>query len=166
MTQTGFQTDSTSSVWNFFRWVADIPPRETSPGVRSENKLLFSQAIVVILLPRLLIFCMVVEPQYSGKSAKFTTTCKIPQNSLEILSNICLYNMFGTYLSHWGCLLAVSLQIYHETSSLKQAINVPKLPGTDYGVENWALAMMLKALPLVHFWSVLLLKKQNNDDLC
>ena len=74
--------------------------------------------------------------------------------------------MFGTYLSHWGCLLAVSLQIYHETSSLKQAINVPKLPGTDYGVENWALAMMLKALPLVHFWSILLLKKQNNDDLC
>ena len=86
---------------------------------------------------------MVVEPQYSGKSAKFTTTCKIPQNSLEILSNICLYNIFGTYLSHWGCLLAVSLQIYHENSSLKWAINVPKLPGTDYVAENWALAMML-----------------------
>ena len=26
--------------------------------------------------------------------------------------------------------------------------------------KNWALAMMLKALPLVHFWSVLLLKEQ------
>ena len=25
---------------------------------------------------------------------------------------------------------------------------------------NWALAMMLKGLPLVHFWSVLLLKEQ------
>ena len=30
----------------------------------------------------------------------------------------------------------------------------------DYVAKNWALAMMLKALPLVHFWSVLLLKEQ------
>ena len=35
-----------------------------------------------------------------------------------------------------------------------------------YVAKNWALAMMLKALPLVHFWSILLLKEQNNDDLC
>ena len=38
--------------------------------------------------------------------------------------------------------------------------NVPKLPGVDYVAKNWALAMMLKALLLVHFWSVLLLKEQ------
>ena len=38
--------------------------------------------------------------------------------------------------------------------------NVPKLPGVDYVAKNWALAIMLKALPLVHFWSVLLLKEQ------
>ena len=31
---------------------------------------------------------------------------------------------------------------------------------TNYFAKNWALAMMLKALPLVHFWSVLLLKEQ------
>ena len=54
----------------------------------------------------------------------------------------------------------LSQQIYLETSSLKHANNVPKLPGVDYVVKNWALAMMLKALPLVHFWSVLLLKEQ------
>ena len=30
----------------------------------------------------------------------------------------------------------------------------------EYITKNWALAMMLKALPLVHFWSVLLLKEQ------
>ena len=35
-----------------------------------------------------------------------------------------------------------------------------KFTGVDYVVKNWALAMMLKALPLVHFWSVLLLKEQ------
>ena len=45
----------------------------------------------------------------------------------------------------------LSQQIYLETSSLKHANNVPKLPGVDYVVKNWALAMTLKALPLVHF---------------
>ena len=55
---------------------------------------------------------------------------------------------------------AVNLHIYLRTSSLKRANNILKLPGTDYVAKNWALAMMLKALPLVHFWSVLLLKEQ------
>ena len=96
----------------------------------------------------------------SSGAAKFTKTRKIPRNSVEILSNTCLYNIFETYLSYWGYLLAVNLQIYLDTSSLKRANNVPKLPGVDYVAKNWALAMMLKALPLVHFWSVLLLKEQ------
>ena len=89
---------------------------------------------------------------------EFTKTRKIPWNSVEILSNT--YNIFETYLSYWGCLLAVDLQIYLETSSLKCANNVPKLPGIDYVVKNWALAMTLKALLLVHFWSILSLKEQ------
>ena len=46
------------------------------------------------------------------------------------------------------------------TLSLKRANNILKLPGVDYVAKNWALAMMLKALPLVHFWNVLLLKEQ------
>ena len=95
-----------------------------------------------------------------SRAAKFTKTREIPRNSVDILSNTCLYNIFETYLSYWGYLLAVNLQIYLDTSSLKRANNVPKLPGVDYVVKNWALAMMLKALPLVHFWSVLLLKEQ------
>ena len=33
-----------SSVWNFCRWVADVPPRETSPAAKSEEKRMFSQA--------------------------------------------------------------------------------------------------------------------------
>ena len=57
-------------------------------------------------------------------------------------------------------LLAVNLQIYLRTSSLEHANNILKLPGVDYVAKPWALAMMLKALPLVHFWSVLLLKEQ------
>ena len=47
-----------------------------------------------------------------------------------------------------GVLLAVNSQIYVKTSSLKRANNVPKLPGVNYVAKNWALAMMLKALPL------------------
>jgi len=47
-----------------------------------------------------------------------------------------------------------------KTVSLKRANNVPKLPAVYYIAKNWALAMMLKALPLVHFWSILLLKEQ------
>ena len=79
---------------------------------------------------------------------------------MEILSNTCLHNIFETYLSYWGYLLAVNLQIYLDTSSLKRANNITKLPGVDYVAKNWALAMMLKALPLVRFSSVLLLKEQ------
>ena len=86
--------------------------------------------------------------------AKFTKTRKIPRHSVEILSNTCLYNIFETYFSYRGYLLAVNLQIYLGTSSLKRANNVPKLPSVDYVAKNWELAMMLKALPLVHFWSV------------
>ena len=37
----------TSSVWNFCRWVADVPPRETSPATKSEEKPMFSQATYV-----------------------------------------------------------------------------------------------------------------------
>ena len=33
-----FWTDFTSSVWSFCRWVADVPPRETSPGVNEQGE--------------------------------------------------------------------------------------------------------------------------------
>ena len=39
---TGFRTDFTSSVWNFCRWNADVPPRETSSVAKSEEKRMFS----------------------------------------------------------------------------------------------------------------------------
>ena len=53
-----------------------------------------------------------------------------PRNSVKILSNTCLFNILETYFSYWGYLLAVNMQIYLETSSLKRATNVLKLPGT------------------------------------
>ena len=82
------------------------------------------------------------------------------RNTAKFSRNRIKYNMFETYLSYWGYLLAVTLQIYLDTSSLKRANNVLKLPGVHCVAKNWALAMMLKALLLVRFWSVLLLKEQ------
>ena len=96
-----------------------------------------------------------VNPQ---NPVKFTKMCKIPRNSREILSNTCQYNIFETYLGYWGCLIAKNLQIYLETSSPQCANDIPKLPGVNYVVKNWTLVMMLKALPLAHFSSALLLK--------
>ena len=116
-----------------------------------------------LLMSGLLIFCAVVQPRNSGKSGKSCEIHKNMQNTCEIRQKsyqIRLYSNFETCLSYWGYLLAVNPQIYVKTSSLKRASNIPKLPGIDYVAKNWALAMMLKALPLVHFWSVLLLKEQ------
>ena len=91
---------------------------------------------------------------------------EIPRNSVEILSNTCLYNIRETFLTYWGYLLAVNLLIYLETWSLKRANNVPKLPGVDYVAKNWALAMMSKALLLVQFWSITIVVERANDDCC
>ena len=58
--------------------------------------LYFSHFFTSFSIAGLLIFC---EPQNSGKSAKFTKTRKILRNSVEILWNRCLYNIFETYFS-------------------------------------------------------------------
>ena len=65
---------------------------------------------------------------------------KNTQNTTKFGRNLiitCLYNIFETYLSYWRYLLSVNLQIYLETSSLKRANNVAKLPGIDYVAKNW-----------------------------
>ena len=51
---TGFWTDFTSSVWNFCRWVTDVPPRETSPSAKSEEKWMLSQASYISMFWRIL----------------------------------------------------------------------------------------------------------------
>ena len=92
--------------------------------------------------------------------AKATKSCQIPRDLLEMLTNTCRYSIFETYLGYWGCSIAVNLQIYLETLSPQRANNVPKLPRVYYVGKNWALVMTLKALPLAHFSSTLLLKQQ------
>ena len=84
-------------------------------------------------------------------------THKYMQNTAKFARNLIKYNIFETYLSYWGCLIDVHLQIYLDTSSLLWAHNVPKLPGVNYVAKHWAQAM-LKALPLAHFSSTLWIK--------
>ena len=94
------------------------------------------------------------------------TSHKIHKNTLNtvkfarnlILTNTCQYNISKTHLGYWDRLVAVNLQIYLETSPPQQANNVPKLPGVNYVAKNWALLMILKALPLAHFSNALSLK--------
>ena len=61
--------------------------------------------------------------------AKFTKTREIPRNSLEISPNTCRHNIFESHLGCWGCLLAVNMLIYLETSSPQRVNNILKLPG-------------------------------------
>ena len=89
----------------------------------------------------LLIFCRVVKPRNSGKSTK---SQEIHKNTLNHVSTRYLK------LINWGCVIAVNLQIYLETSSPQQANNILKLPHVNYVAKNWALVMTLKALPLAH----------------
>ena len=90
-------------------------------------------------------------------AAKFTKTQKIPRNSVEILSNTCLYNIFETYFSYRGYLLAVNLQIYLGTSSLKHANRLccEKL-GTSHDVKGFAIGSFLERIVV----------ERANDDLC
>ena len=52
--------------------------------------------------------------------------------------------------------ICINLQIYLETSSPQQANKVPKLLAINYVAKNWALVMMLKALPSLHTSTLLL----------
>ena len=92
------------------------------------------------------------------KSAK--NTAKFCRNLIKYMSVQHIWNLFDNNYCCRGYLRAVNLQSYLGTSWLKRLNNVPKLPGVDYDAKNWALAVMLKVLPLVHFWSILLLKEQ------
>ena len=104
----------------------------------------------------------VAEPQNSGKSAKSPEIHKNTKNIMKFGWNLIRYmsvKHIWNLVLLLGLFTCVNFQIYLQTSSLKRANNIPQLPGVDCVAKNWALAMMLKALPLVHFWSVLLLKE-------
>ena len=68
-------------------------------------------------------------------------------------------NIFETYLSYWGYLLAINLQIYLETSSLKRANNGPETTrlrlcceklGTSYDVKGFAIGSFLEHIRAIY----------------
>ena len=100
-------------------------------------------------------FCQYYRASDISRSRGAAKSCEIHKNTTKTakfgrnLINYMSVQHIWTYFSYRGYLLAVNLQIYLRTSWLKRANKVPKLPGVDYVVKNWALAIMLKALPLV-----------------
>ena len=86
-------------------------------------------------------------------------TPKFGTNLIKYMSVQHIWN-FSQLLRLFTCRKLVNLSRNFVTETCKQRPETPKLPGVNYVAKNWALAMMLKALPLVQFWSVLLLKEQ------
>ena len=87
---------------------------------------------------------------------KFTKTRKILGNSVEILSNACLYSNFETCLSYWGYLLAVSSPIYEQRSkTTRRRLCCEKL-GTSHDVKGFAIGSFLERIVV----------ERANDDLC
>ena len=111
----------------------------------------------------LLIFHAVAEPWNSGKSAKSREIHKNTQNIVKFGINLIEYMSVQHF---WNLSQLLGLFTCHKLANLswnfvtKTCKQRPKLPGVDYVAKNWVLAMMVKALPLVHFWSILLLKEQ------
>ena len=87
---------------------------------------------------------------------KFTKAHKIAQNSVEILSNTCLCDIFETYLS----------KIYLETLSLKRGKRPEttrhtsklccKKMGTSHDVKGFGIGLFLERVVV----------ERANDDLC
>ena len=89
-------------------------------------------------------------------------TVKFGRNLIKYMSVQHIWN-FSQLLGLFTCRKLVNLSWNFVTETCKQRPETPKLQGVDYVAKNWALAMMLKALPLAQFWSfwsVLLLKEQ------
>ena len=110
---TGFRTDFTSSVWNFCRWVADFPPRETSPAAKSEGTRLFFQAIIADIVVQfypwfnLILFCFklihtahLIHVSPRQKQPPFIVRCYGRQFYSEIrrpFNLFCSWQQIGTF---------------------------------------------------------------------
>ena len=111
----------------------------------------------MLSLAGLLIFRTVAELRNSGKSMKSLkihqkahNTAQFVRNNVKYMSVQHIWNLFQL-LGLFSCL---------ETLSLKHANNIPETTRHRLYCEKLALAMLLQALPFVHFWSILLLKSK------
>ena len=98
---------------------------------------------------------------------KITETRKIPRNSVKILSNTCLYNIFETYFSYRDYLLAVNFTKYNLSWNLviekckqrpettRRRLCCEKL-GTSHDIKGFAIGSFLERIVV----------ERANDDLC
>ena len=103
-----------------------------------------------------LIVCASEISHSRAGATEFTKTRKIPRDSVEILSNTCLYNI-SQLLGLFTCHKLANLSWNFVTEMCKQRRETIK---HRLCCEKLGTSQLLKALPLVHFWSVLLLKEQ------
>ena len=101
-------------------------------------------------------FCYFKQSQ-SREIHKYTrNTTQFRRNLIKYMPVQHIWNL-SQLLGLFTCRKLANLSWNFVTETCKQH---PDTTRQDYVAKNWALAMMLKALPLVHFWSVLLMKEQ------
>ena len=105
-----------SSVWNVCRWVADVPPRETSPAAKSEQKRMFSRATFLssvakdgkdrqgLKLFQVLMLCLQIAPKiYIGLCEKACHCSYFCQRSNSVIGNGKLFFRFIHQMRcNWG----------------------------------------------------------------
>ena len=90
-------------------------------------------------------------PSQSREIHKNTqNTAKFGRNLIRYMSVQHIWN-FSQLLGLFTCRKLVNLSWNFVAETCKERPVTPKLPGVDCVAKNWALATMLKALPLVQF---------------
>ena len=123
-----------SSVWNFCRRVADVPPRETSPAAKSEEKRMFLQAIVqyIYKVNNFLECCLIPLIYYCFcffGPHRDTKMCRelVGQHGVKILNT---FDSHGHTPLHWAALGGYSELIKF---FLNCGVDVNRQSRSDYG---------------------------------
>ena len=106
-----------------FRWVADVPPRETSPAAKSEEKRMFSQAMfqavidyfssMLFMIFLILVFCKNKAMSASCPQQKFHSSTRFRSlflSSLGSLSILFLRAKLGECVALWFALTPPQLK--------------------------------------------------------
>ena len=117
-----------SSVWNFCRWVADVPPRETSPAAKSEEKRMFSQATI---------------PPVVVKTRGVNVPCSISITLSRILS-VLLVLMLLVDLLRSQVFVRVCIMVTHADVEEGKSLSLPKTSSMNIqtGISGFVSAMI------------------------
>ena len=94
---------------------------------------------------------LIVRASDISRRQNTQNTAKFGRNLSKYMSVQRIWK-FSQLMGLFTCRNLVKISRNFVTETCKQRPETPKLQGVDYVAKNWALAMMLKALPLVQFW--------------